>query len=149
MFRFDLLKKCGAYSYLLLLGFLVCLTLASSGCEEGSVEDPDGSYSVNIIFSPPSNLNTTGTGSSGNQAQSATGTAQVTRSGDLFSIFVESSILNIAFSGNIVANDMETTIVDSSGDTVTILLTFGDKRRDFSGTISFTSGTYTLIARKF
>ena len=135
--------------YIPLLTILTLFSFINLGCSsEGSVQDPDGRYSANIIFSPATNFNTTTT-SVGPQAQRGIGTAEVTRSGDLFSVYIESDLLSIGFSGNIIANDMNTTVVDTSGDTVTINLTFGDKRTDFSGTITFTTGTYTLTSRKF
>ncbi len=137
------------WMYCVLLIGITLLSIFNSGCKEGDVQDPDGSYAVQIIFGPASDVDATTTASTRGTAKSGSGTATLTRSGDLFSVFVDTNILRIGFSGNIIANDLSTTVVDSTGSTVDIHLTFGDKRKDFAGTISFSSGTYTLTAHKF
>lgn len=137
-------------SYLVFFSVLMLLVVFNQGCDEGQVQDPnEGDYSVNIIFSPAINLNTSSTSTSGSQAKSSTGSAEVNRTSDVFTIFIKSDILNIGFSGEIIADDLNTTVVDQNGDTVTINITFGDKRTDFAGTISFASGSYALVARKY
>lgn len=145
---FDIQKSI-SWGYVFLLSLVTFLSVLNSGCKEGDVQDPNGVYAVQIIFGPASDVDATTTASTRGTAKSGSGTATLTRSGDLFSVFVDTDILRIGFNGNIIANDLSTTVVDSTGSTVDIHLTFGDKRKDFAGTISFTSGTYTLTAHKF
>ena len=111
--------------------FLLLPVLCLMGCSEGDVQKAPGTYTITVVDP---------------NGKSAVGTARVSAAGDLYVIAIESEVLDVAFSGTLVADTLTATFTDSESNTNTAIIRFTWDRDRFTGSLQRDEGLYTFEA---